>query len=346
MPISKSMGGLVPMLAAAPAQKVVGFLQWNANFMESINQEKGPKLQAMLGEAMQQVENFLQASNLPVDLEVIKQKFARLKVLYTDPFSNIESGTLGWFRPSSESIGILPDLPGVFTEKPDLHRVLVHELLHAASGRLVTNEEVDAGWSYALSHKAGYSIGSTQEGKLKWLNEALTEQLTQLVVAGSNFDYHTLDHAMLFHEGSLDKGSYRDAREFTSIFVKEFQANTGADILQALVAGYFEDYQPDNQAGERSPMWAEAVQKIGDYLRPGAVAVIDKTFNRGGSLVKKFTGNERERRLVKSLFGNEGPIIRLQSPEVIRADYKAIQTKRRQISPTRREIIAKRRNLL
>lgn len=294
---------LVDFLAnEATNEQLIDFLKWNRDYVLEIRQEHDKWLKEKFEYIKLDTLNFLQNSGLPIDFQSVVQKMQRLEINYADPFLSIVTETAGEYFIKNEHILISTEL---LSDHSNEYKTITHELLHAISGRILISGKHESG--QYIEHKIsrfGYDLNLNY----LWLNEAITEQLAQLISNNHRINVTSplpLTHKV-FREDTMDLGTYLDTRQFLKLLLENYQIDTGEELIRNLLIGYFEDYLPDKDAGQRSPYWRECTQKIGDYLTPQALQKINALFISKkivNSMIKQPPRNPKG--LFLKLLGNE-----------------------------------------
>jgi len=130
--------------------------------------------------------------------------------------------------------------------------ILVHESLHALSGRTVvqvTETDEEFGDDTSFDHRRlglhfSSDIWAGRQEKFRWLNEAVTEDLTVEISGGEDHGVYQHERRLLDQlSGALGPGGRRRFRE-----------------------AYFEDYDPQLNNEERIPFYRKLVRTVGAEL--------------------------------------------------------------------------------
>lgn len=261
----------------ATPNQMIDFINWNKEYITNLKGEKDQDLKDKLNLSRSNVLNFLHKSNFPVDYQTIEQKLDRVDIGYSDPILDILENRNGRYFLKEEHIHVSVRLLDNFKAERDEVETITHELLHVISGRmLISKRDENNNYLEHILPRVGYGLRNSYI----WLDEALTEQLAQLINNGYNLDLTRKLRLKdrLFRESTMQSGTYNETRQFTKILLDNYHNDLGEDITSNLLIGYFEDYIPDKEAKKRSPLWRETMQKLGDYLTPQNLQKLNSLF--------------------------------------------------------------------
>src|SRR3989344_2863573 len=149
---------------------------------------------------------------------------------------------------------------------------LTHELMHALGGRTILGTHTSvAGYKIEdFNHqRSGLFFGDKKNQKswqLQWLNEALTETLTDLVIGKS-------------------RKNYANEKKLLNLL----QSRGGHKIdMQAFINAYFENYSMSHP--DRVPAWKELIHQINESYTPGFLLALD-TYIKENSLLRDRRGS-------------------------------------------------------
>jgi hypothetical protein len=157
----------------------------------------------------------------------------------------------------SETVARLPNV--------DVAQVLAHEYLHAFSGRtkvraMPTNKPEEAG---TFTIRFGLQFEGTHGNIFTWLNEAVTEYITDEVIPPA-------------------EGIETNYQEYRSILDFLLHGGTEPISFDLFKRAYFEDYDPDARPNAISA-WKELQAAIDHAHGPGYLVKVDKLIKEKGA---------------------------------------------------------------
>lgn len=140
----------------------------------------------------------------------------------------------------------------------------VHEMLHFLSGRTLLTREYPEDPEY-LGEVTHQRIGlqyNAPNPRFRWLNEAVTENLTMQFMNGKDNDV------------------YKQERE-----LMELLRTKGKTVLpeHLFIDAYFENYDPELPIKDRIPAWKKLQQVLNDAYEPGFLVHIDDVVRNEGT---------------------------------------------------------------
>ncbi len=186
--------------------------------------------------------------DIPISQQLLERRLKETQIILSDPLVDTSGAEYrdGVARASKA------------LEPENRRHAVFHELTHAISGRIMGLRDHE-GWEKYEEKKTGLHIQARRRDrwlpveKLRWLNEAVTEDLT------------------LQLSGEDDKGAYvLERAELKNLIDQGVPRGT---ILQA----YFESYDPEAD-GEKLPGWQAMVKNIRDVKGPGWLTKQERHF--------------------------------------------------------------------
>ena len=211
------------------------------------------------------LEKFKLKYKLNFDINAISKKLLETELGCVDPLVAELEGIGGFYDINTHKIAI-----GTGYEKEKINHIYNHEALHATSGITVlketspSNEEYDG--VYNMNHysllRSGLSFqspsGIKNKVSLNWLNEAITEDITE-----------EIDHKEIH--------SYENERSILSFLIKNSNHQiTKTDFYNA----YFEDY--DSGTEEKIPNWKNLFNKIQNIYGATFLQRLDGLIKKNG----------------------------------------------------------------
>ncbi|MES3005448.1 MAG: hypothetical protein V4664_00715 [Patescibacteria group bacterium] len=150
----------------------------------------------------------------------IHQRVSAVKVIMGDPLAMATHGVaVGIYNPDNEMIFVAYERPINMSKGKDVHfeKTYRHEMIHALSGRSIVIDN-----QYHMPHER-LGVEENETGFNKWLNEAITEQLTQ-DLKGKRHNYIQGSYQ---HERELYKQLLQRIPE--ELFLKAYFENTETD---------------------------------------------------------------------------------------------------------------------
>lgn len=142
--------------------------------------------------------------------------------------------------------------------KENLFSTLVHESIHALEGRTV-KLEFEEEWFEIEHQRAGVRFFG-ENFRFKWLNEAITEDLSVKITGHEDNTY------------GIERELFKFLTSGGKIPVPE----------QKFYNAFFENYDPDKPYGERIPAWNELQQLLKKSFGPNILLRLDKIIQELG----------------------------------------------------------------
>lgn len=188
----------------------------------------------------------------PLSAEILARRLQNTKVVLGDALrDDLTSDRGGLFNPETETVLIAQQGLRKYGEK-----IYTHEMFHALSGRTIVEKKLEfMSERIGISHtqRIGLDFLEGRIGRLRWLDEALTEFLTQDLLSQSD-------------------NTYAQERELFGLLQRQGKI----PIPQHLFLGaYFENYDPALPHGERIPAWKRLYGVVNDAYSPGFLVRLD-----------------------------------------------------------------------
>lgn len=193
------------------------------------------------------------SGGIPISMERVLKTLELVTVKLDDAIEHLFDERWGSYDPRSHVALIGSEN---LRYKKILYRTYCHEMFHALSGKTVRAVS-DTEYDEILDPDR---IGLMIVGKFRWLNEAVTESLTQLVV-------------------DQERNTYLTERKILGFILGE-----SGLTLQDFARAYFEHYEPDERGTETGAIagWKNISSKISDKLGEGFLQRLDKKIKLDG----------------------------------------------------------------
>jgi hypothetical protein len=182
------------------------------------------------------LQTAIEEQGLPITLSEVQNRLSNLRIRTSDPLLVELQGENGTFDALTQEIMIC-----AVDDPTELRETVYHELLHAISGLTMSIEpnESEANYDSDVIHALRAGLGGP-DNRLHWLNEAITEQLTQILVADQPVDFNTLTGIDIHNMPEWHEGVYNDERELLVVIM-----DSGVEHIpfKTLLEAYFEEYQ-------------------------------------------------------------------------------------------------------
>lgn len=185
-----------------------------------------------------------------MSIDAIDDRLGKLKFDLSDGLNLGKRNVAGRYVPHVHRI--------VLTRLAEYTRwaIFVHEVMHGLSGHAgLLMEELDGdGYADYVSLKVGLGVGYDGRSEfLHWLNEAVTEQITQDLLNGREL-----------LSGNCDNGSYiTERKKLNDLIVKGVPKNL-------IIRAYFEDYDAASR-GHKMPAMRELMRVSNELLGKGGL---------------------------------------------------------------------------
>ena len=188
---------------------------------------------------------------LPVDVAMAHRKVDATMILSADPL-NLKPMQDAAYTPHYRAarVGLHLGL-----EDDPLQEAVDHELVHAIGGISCTDNPLDQ--SLVCIRRTGLKVLDHDTSWFDWLNEPVTERLSWML-RRKDIDYG----AMSLHEMAscvrVQRYVYQD------IFANSLLLGPGGEVpFHTVLAAFFEDYDPVQPVGARSPLQRQLHNSIG-----------------------------------------------------------------------------------
>lgn len=215
----------------------------------------------------------IERGELSIDAERLNRRIAEVSFALRDAvFARLEERS-GSFNSEFSQINIAAHLV-VPSRRKQLERIFFHEMFHAISGRSIVAETTKYKTSHDEDEHTEYThqrigmrfdIEQTKRRRFRWLNEAITEELT--------IRYTTPD------ESRRPASSYQKER---SLF--DFIKNKGRVPIHGriFINAYFENLDPSLPSAERLPAWKALSKKMEESWGVGFLNRLDAKIKQVG----------------------------------------------------------------
>src|SRR5690606_13033129 len=163
-----------------PIDVLQGIMVAHREYVGTEIERKNATLTEHIRKARQSILNAIKEGRLFADHDITLKRFEEAQVQFIDDLITEKENIGGRFDVWSASIELSPSL-----NEQQLQEVLVHEYLHALSGRAVVHEswsfiedETDPESEEILENNWEQVVGLSKKHRFHWLNEAMTEKLT------------------------------------------------------------------------------------------------------------------------------------------------------------------------
>lgn len=188
--------------------------------------------------------------------------------------SNIPENTVGTY--ASDLDDFL--MQGSIVFNPRFNHIFFHEMLHALSGKTITETKGKPGFVEVVKRKFGFQskeryktdiqrVGTQIAGRFHWLNEAITSNLAKLMLPEDTFD-----------DSDFSNLEYPDERKLLSLLTRSGRRQIPEGLF---VRAYFERYNTKSD-GEKLPEWKSLIKAVNLAYEPGFLVKIDNIVTKGG----------------------------------------------------------------
>jgi len=202
------------------------------------------------------------SGSYPLSIEVLERRLQNTKVVLGDALrDDLTSDKGGHFEVEREIAMIAQQELRRRGEK-----VYTHEMLHALSGRTLVAEKPknpiadDDENYYYNAQRVGLRFQSGESSRFRWLNEGVTESLTQDIC-------------------TITDTTYEKERELFKLLQQQGKIPVSEELF---IKAFFENYNPDLPYGERIPAWKHLYSAINNAYVPGFLLKLDKYVGTNG----------------------------------------------------------------
>ncbi len=186
----------------------------------------------------------IRSKQLPLEMDVAEHRLARTRVRVIDPvlFRGPDNlAETGIYDPGEEEMHLFA------SPTSDMEHAYAHEAVHLLSGMTILRRGKGKGiriQRLGLNFRIGEGAQVSRLGCLEWLNEAITEEISQALVPGTYGD-----------------GSYVSERR---LLQNLYRMGLSRDILYA---AYFENKDVDAEIGKQLPAWRVLVDHCNEIFK-------------------------------------------------------------------------------
>lgn len=198
-----------------------------------------------------------------IDNETSQRRMAEINVVLGDALrDDLTADRGGNFDSETDTVMIAQQ------DFKDLgEHIYTHEILHALSGRTLVLrtdtplEYMELEYMEFETQRIGFHFKNVKQGRFRWLNEAITEELTISLT------------------GDKEERIYKQERNLYKLLRKKGKLDIPEELF---LAAYFENYDPSLPPGERIPQWKKLYGAINEAYEPGFLVRLDKMIQKGG----------------------------------------------------------------
>lgn len=245
----------------APDDALGDFIMWHGkateerqlqamNVFEKYKQEFGDRIKAAI-----------ESASLPLDWKQAEERLKNVNFAICDPLTMHVEAIGGYYMVGSRTVYIPYPI-----KHSEFRAIAYHELFHHLSGQTTVKEELEYEDYEEDPNIPTYVVNNYQRSGLtyptgqkapKWINEAITEQLSRILLSNEqNLDFSEASVAEFF---ANHDGVYTKERDALSIIAADLD-------LQDLLAAYFEDAIPSETTPPLSRtrnFWGQVIQRNG-----------------------------------------------------------------------------------
>lgn len=233
--LSDDIAPLFSRLQHAPDDVLSSFLLWNTSHINVFSLEGQPLLDSMKQGFAQTMKSAIR-HGLPLSPSQLQTRLDDSRIVMVDPMSAMLESLGGYYELDTRAVNI-----AATTDATTVRQVGTHELLHLVSGAKIEamtdlkEREAPTGPIFNVS-RCGLAQKDGSDAP-QWINEAITEQLTLLLLDHTPDDFRTIDSTEFF---ITTNGTYRYERAALRYLL-------GHDVsIYHMLAAYFEDTTPQN----------------------------------------------------------------------------------------------------
>ena len=226
-----------------------------------------------LARATQILKEVTASGSIPISHEKIDSRIKGLNIRLGDALFARLGEYYGTFNIEDDGIVIAQNIPSRMFE-----HALMHEMLHALSGRTVIArtvkyEEIALPSNEYQAQRGGLMFYTPLE-RFRWLNEAMTEGLTLKAL-----------------NKKWEDGTYKRERKLLDMLIAR---SGGAIAFKDFTDAYFEDYDPDLPEGPYIPAWESLSAKVNEVYGDSFLLALDKKIQEVGigEALRKFESGE------------------------------------------------------
>lgn len=209
------------------------FLVWNSDRVATAASERQPELDNIKEEFARLMQGAINRG-LPLSEEQLITRLSDSQMTFADPVSVALRKARGTYRERDRLIQV-----PITSDNDELRSRSFHELTHLVSGSTVVRETDDEFSDYGMIDslnviRDGLADRSGYNSAPLWMREALTEQVSQVILTGDQIDFQQVASKRFFR---VNSGAYRQDRKVLSVLVRD---------IPATLAAYFEDAVPSS----------------------------------------------------------------------------------------------------
>jgi len=274
--------GIVEGLIMCDEETFIDFCAWNEWYLNSDEAQKWVVIEKVMHEWEQRICAAIESECLPADAGQLTARMNEVKVIFGDPIVLMMKDMGGLYVPADRLI-----IVSAGCNEKRLEKTLYHELMHHLSGQTVIVNKYSMIDDSVPTEDVHTEVSVTRSGimggnRARSINEAITEQLTQLLLTqkdGLDFSRMTIldffasaiDYEDEDHYPYEEVGTYFNARKQAMNLLlgvararsKDLEGLSGdelwersdeieSEIINTVLKAYFEDYLPETPIGERA----------------------------------------------------------------------------------------------
>ena len=287
---------LLHQLGSADDETLADFMIWHGRFLQQENEKMKPEFEKYKQEFLVAVRDAIEHHNLPLSLKQLETRMENVSITLGDPLALRLESVGGYYEVLTRDVYIAR-----FSDSELTKKVVFHELMHHLSGQTTSQIGHEEEYTYNRGERSGLSFPGGQKAPT-WINEALTEQLSQVLLAGGEIDYSTATTEDFFE---IKQGAYPVERDATSVTMRDIP-------LPKLLTAYFEDAVLADD-GTALPATREFWDTVTDELGDGFVELATKYRIFGNNLSK-----------LREYFGTLQEISKLEVPDIVDSEKAVI----------------------
>lgn len=222
------------------------FIEQRRDYFTKQANEREHMLDIYKSKFIELAEFAISHQGLPLSKQQLHYRLDGVRIGYSDPWNIAQSGAIGEYHPESHSISV-----HIKQFDSDLQKTIFHELLHAISGQRLVTKQSDNN-EHIVAKRVG--LNTSQGNQRYWLNEAVTESLTNLLTIEEgryavNFGDTSNALPMPNSNNAGLYAAYSSEIESASLALMSIPANT---LLRAYFAQDNDPFEEDQRAGVRA----------------------------------------------------------------------------------------------
>ncbi len=231
----------------------------NLSELEGSQKVLEKRFESIKAEFVRGLRPLIHGGIIPISEEQVWKKLSDVDVLVQD-----------FFRTPYHCICFAGQTRTILVQSIDLdandHADFFHELFHAIAGTSIVAREEQDGLDICLQRGGfafsdPYDIATESDPHFGWLNEAVTEYLTRLLVPVS----------IAQQIENPESGAYQ-----TEIALLELLVNKWGISQQVIFEAYFQDHDPAKPLGSRFPAWRALIDEFNFAFEPRFLQALDR----------------------------------------------------------------------